>query len=59
MGWLFHLSRKEKIFENTTTHFMFEKTNNPDVNPNLKLKDQAPQILDRLMKNIKKTDIGL
>lgn len=38
---------------------MFEKTNNPDVNPNLKLKDQAPQILDRLMKNIKKTDIGL
>jgi hypothetical protein len=59
MGWLFHLYRKEKIFENSTTHFMFEKTNNPDVNPNLKLKEQNQQVLDRLIKNIKHTNIGL
>ena len=38
---------------------MFEKTNNPDVNPNLKLKEQNQQVLDRLIKNIKHTNIGL
>ena len=59
MGWLFHLYRKEKIFECNTSHFMFEKHNNPDVNPNIPLKDQNPYILERIIKSVKRKNLGL
>lgn len=59
MGWLFNLYRKEKIFESNSTHFLFEKTNNPDIDPNIKLKDQNPYVIEKIIKSIKNKDIGL
>ena len=38
---------------------MFEKHNNPDVNPNLPLKDQNPYILERIIKSVKRKNLGL
>jgi len=38
---------------------MFEKTNNPDVNPNEKLCDQNPTVIERIIKSIQRKDLGL
>ena len=38
---------------------MFEKTNNPDVNPNEKLCDQNPTAIERIIKSIQRKDLGL
>jgi hypothetical protein len=58
-GFLFNLYRKEKIVEKNTVHFLFEKTNNPDVNPELTLADQNPAVLERLIRGIQRKDLGL
>ena len=59
MGWFFNLYRKEKIFESNSTFFLFEKSNNPDIKPNLKLKDQNPYAIERIVKSVKNQKIGL
>ena len=51
--------RKEKINENNSVHFLFEKTNNSDVNPDIQLRDQNPAVIERLLKNIKRKNLNL
>ena len=38
---------------------MFEKTNNPQMNPDLKLNEQNPTAIERLIKGIQRKDLGL
>lgn len=38
---------------------MFEKTNNPDINPDLKLKDQNPYAIEKIIKSVKRKNLGL
>ena len=38
---------------------MFEKSNNPELNPDLKLNEQNPTAIDRLIKGIQRKDLGL
>ena len=38
---------------------MFEKSNNPDINPDLKLNEQNQVVIERLMKAVQRKDLGL
>ena len=58
-GLLYNLLRKEKIHENNSIHFLFEKTNNSDVNPDIPLKDQSKAVIERLLKSIRRKNLGL
>ena len=38
---------------------MFERTNNAEINPDLKLNEQDPVVFERLLKAIQRKDLGL
>ena len=38
---------------------MFEKHNNPDIDPDVKLAEQNPTAIERLMKGVIRKDLGL